>query len=61
MGVSVNSIGQVAKLPDEELRRLIGELSPDIGSQVSLYAALVEDYRAARARALGAARRGGDS
>ena len=39
-----HSIGQVAKLPDEELRRLIGEMSPDIGSQVSLYAALVEDY-----------------
>ena len=27
-----------------ELRRLIGESSPDIGSQVSLYAAIVEDY-----------------
>jgi DNA-binding transcriptional MerR regulator len=39
-----HSIGQVARLRDEELRRIIGETSPDIGSQVSLYAALVEDY-----------------
>ena len=39
-----HSIGQVARLADEDLRRLIGETSPDIGSQVSLYAALVEDY-----------------
>jgi DNA-binding transcriptional MerR regulator len=39
-----HSIGQVARLRDDELRRLIGETSPDIGSQVSLYAALVEDY-----------------
>ena len=39
-----HSIGQVAQLRDEELRRIIGETSPDIGSQVSLYAALVEDY-----------------
>lgn len=39
-----HSIGQVANLRDEELRRIIGETSPDIGSQVSLYAALVEDY-----------------
>jgi DNA-binding transcriptional MerR regulator len=39
-----HSIGQVARLHDEELRRIIGETSPDIGSQVSLYAALVEDY-----------------
>jgi DNA-binding transcriptional MerR regulator len=45
-----HSIGQVANLRDEELRRIIGETSPDIGSQVSLYAALVEDY-------LGAVRR----
>jgi DNA-binding transcriptional MerR regulator len=42
-----HSIGQVAQLRDEELRRIIGETSPDIGSQVSLYAALVEDYLAA--------------
>ncbi len=39
-----HSIGQVVRLPDAELRRLIGESSPDIGSQVSLYAAIVEDY-----------------
>ena len=39
-----HSIGQVARLRDEDLRRIIGETSPDIGSQVSLYAALVEDY-----------------
>jgi DNA-binding transcriptional MerR regulator len=39
-----HSIGQVATLRDEDLRRIIGETSPDIGSQVSLYAALVEDY-----------------
>jgi DNA-binding transcriptional MerR regulator len=39
-----HSIGQVVQLPDAELRRLIGESSPDVGSQVSLYAAIVEDY-----------------
>ena len=39
-----HSIGQVARLRDDELRGIIGETSPDIGSQVSLYAALVEDY-----------------
>lgn len=39
-----HSIGQVAQLQDAELRRLIGESSPDVGSQVSLYAAIVEDY-----------------
>jgi len=39
-----HSIGQVVELSDQELRRLIGESSPDIGSQVSLYAAIVEDY-----------------
>jgi len=39
-----HSIGQVATLHDEELRRIIGETGPDIDSQVSLYAALVEDY-----------------
>ncbi len=39
-----HSIGQVAQLRDDELRRIIGETSPDVGSQVSLYAALVEDY-----------------
>ena len=45
-----HSIGQVAQLDDEELRRIIGETSPDVGSQVSLYAALVEDYLAAISR-----------
>ncbi len=39
-----HSIGQVVQLPDQELRGLIGESSPDVGSQVSLYAAIVEDY-----------------
>lgn len=39
-----HSIGQIVQLPDSELRRLIGESSPDVGSQVSLYAAIVEDY-----------------
>jgi len=39
-----HSIGQVVELSDQELRRLIGESSPEIGSQVSLYAAIVEDY-----------------
>ncbi|MGB5683751.1 MAG: MerR family transcriptional regulator [Polyangiales bacterium] len=39
-----HSIGQVATLHDEELRRIIGEIGPDIDSQVSLYDALVEDY-----------------
>jgi DNA-binding transcriptional MerR regulator len=39
-----HSIGQVASLHDEELRRIIGETGPDIDSQVSLYDALVEDY-----------------
>lgn len=39
-----HSIGQVARLRDDELRRLIGETGPDIGSQMSLYAAVVEDY-----------------
>ncbi len=39
-----HSIGQVVQLPDAELRRLLGESSPDVGSQVSLYAAIVEDY-----------------
>ncbi|KPK17366.1 MAG: hypothetical protein AMJ62_01585 [Myxococcales bacterium SG8_38] len=39
-----HSIGQVARLRDDELRRLIGETGPDIGSKVSLYAAIVEDY-----------------
>ena len=39
-----HSIGQVVQLPDQELSRLIGESSPDIGSKVSLYAAIVEDY-----------------
>jgi DNA-binding transcriptional MerR regulator len=39
-----HSIGQVVELSDQDLRRLIGESSPDIGSQVSLYAAIVADY-----------------
>ncbi|MBT8468726.1 MAG: MerR family transcriptional regulator [Deltaproteobacteria bacterium] len=39
-----HSIGQVVHLSDQELRRLIGDSSPEIGSQVSLYAAIVEDY-----------------
>jgi DNA-binding transcriptional MerR regulator len=39
-----HSIGQVARLRDDELRRLIGETGTDIGSKVSLYAAVVEDY-----------------
>ncbi|MFZ1862576.1 MAG: MerR family transcriptional regulator [Polyangiales bacterium] len=39
-----HSIGQVARLRDDELRRLIGETGSDIGSKVSLYAAVVEDY-----------------
>jgi DNA-binding transcriptional MerR regulator len=39
-----HSIGQVVQLSDQDLRRLIGETSSDIGSQVSLYAAIVEDY-----------------
>lgn len=39
-----HSIGQVVGLPDQELRQIIGSSSPDVGSQVSLYAAVVEDY-----------------
>lgn len=39
-----HSIGQVVRLPDQELRQIIGSSTPDIGSQVSLYAAIVEDY-----------------
>jgi DNA-binding transcriptional MerR regulator len=39
-----HSIGQVARLHDDELRRLIGEMGPDIASKASLYAAVVEDY-----------------
>ncbi|MFW2388762.1 MAG: MerR family transcriptional regulator [Polyangiales bacterium] len=39
-----HSIGQVVELPDQELRRLIGETSPDVSSKVSLYAAIVDDY-----------------
>ena len=39
-----HSIGQIVQLPDSELRRLIGESIPDVGSKVSLYAAIVEDY-----------------
>ena len=39
-----HSIGQVARLQDEDLRRIIGETGPDVGSQSSLYAAIVEDY-----------------
>ena len=39
-----HSIGQVARLQDEDLRRIIGETGPDVSSQASLYAAIVEDY-----------------
>lgn len=39
-----HSIGQVARLQDEDLRRIIGETGPDIASQASLYSAIVEDY-----------------
>ena len=39
-----HSIGQVATLRDDDLKRIIGETSRDVGSQVSLYAALIEDY-----------------
>ncbi len=39
-----HSIGQIASLPDDEVRRLIGGISPDVSSTVSLCASLVEDY-----------------
>ena len=39
-----HSIGQVVQLPDPELRKLIGDSRPDVGSQVSVYSAVVEDY-----------------
>jgi DNA-binding transcriptional MerR regulator len=39
-----HSIGQVARLQDEDLRRIIGETGPDVASQSSLYSAIVEDY-----------------
>lgn len=39
-----HSIGEVARLRDEELRRIIGQTSPDVRTQASLYAAIVEDY-----------------
>jgi methanogenic corrinoid protein MtbC1 len=39
-----HSIGQVAGLRDEELRRIIGQTSPDVQTQASLCAAIVEDY-----------------
>jgi len=39
-----HSIGQVARLEDNELRRMIGDMAPAASSQSSLYGALVEDY-----------------
>jgi MerR family transcriptional regulator, light-induced transcriptional regulator len=39
-----HSIGQIANLPDEEVRQLIGETGPDVSSTDSLYTAVVEDY-----------------
>ncbi|MDH3726157.1 MAG: MerR family transcriptional regulator [Myxococcales bacterium] len=42
-----HSIGEIARLPDGDLRRLIGEATPDVPSYTSVYAALIEDYLSA--------------
>jgi methanogenic corrinoid protein MtbC1 len=39
-----HSIGQVAGLGDDELRRIVGEIAPEASNQSSLFDALVEDY-----------------
>ncbi len=39
-----HSIGQVARLQDDELRRVIGETSQEVTSHASIYDALVDDY-----------------
>ncbi|MGB5810255.1 MAG: MerR family transcriptional regulator [Polyangiales bacterium] len=42
-----HSIGQVARLEDDDLRRILGEGDPGDANAASLYDALVEDYLAA--------------
>ncbi len=39
-----HSIGQVARLRDDDLRRIIGESKAERPSQTSIYDALIEDY-----------------
>lgn len=39
-----HSIGQVARLQDDDLRRIIGETTQDLASHASIYDALIEDY-----------------
>ena len=39
-----HSIGQVAKLADEDLKRIIGDLGNDTERPASLYESIVEDY-----------------
>ena len=39
-----HSIGQVARLQDDELRRVIGETSQQVTKHSSLYDALIDDY-----------------
>ena len=39
-----HSIGQVARLQDDELRRVIGETSQQVTSHPSIYDALIDDY-----------------
>jgi methanogenic corrinoid protein MtbC1 len=39
-----HSIGQVARLHDDELRRVIGETSQEVTSHATIYDALIDDY-----------------
>lgn len=39
-----HSIGQVARLRDDDLRRIIGESTQDLPSGASLYDAIIDDY-----------------
>jgi methanogenic corrinoid protein MtbC1 len=39
-----HSIGQVARLQDDELRRVIGETSQQVASHTSIYDTLIDDY-----------------
>lgn len=42
-----HSIGQVARLEDEELRKIVGETTSETPSTASLYDAVIQDYLAA--------------
>lgn len=42
-----HSIGQVARLQDEDLRRIIGETTQEVTRHKSIYDAVIEDYLAA--------------